>query len=75
MTQQQQKTKSEVAVKESSAVAVQAIDLSLVAKDQGMGLAKIDMETISLPFLKILSSMSPQTKKLRVNMWKVQKKV
>ena len=62
---QQQKTKSEVAVKESSAVAVQAIDLSLVAKDQGMGLAKIDMETISLPFLKILSSMSPQTKKAK----------
>ena len=59
----QQKPKNEVAKKESSAVAVQAIDLSLVAQDQGMGLAKVDMNTISLPFLKILSSMSPQTKK------------
>jgi hypothetical protein len=62
---QQAKTKNEVAKKESSALVVNAIDLSLVAKDQGQGLAKVDLNTTALPFLKILSSMSPQTKKAK----------
>jgi hypothetical protein len=39
---QQAKTKNEVAKKESSALVANAIDLSLVAQDQGQGLAKVD---------------------------------
>lgn len=62
---QQAKTKNEVAKKDSSALVVNAIDLSLVAQDQGQGLAKVDLNTTALPFLKILSSMSPQTKKAK----------
>jgi hypothetical protein len=62
---QQAKTKNEVAKKDSSALVANAIDLSLVAQDQGQGLAKVDLNTTALPFLKILSSMSPQTKKAK----------
>ena len=60
---QQQKTKNEVATKKSTAVTAAPIDLSVVAQDQGKGLAAVDMESTAIPFLKILSSMSPQTKK------------
>ena len=58
-----QQTKKQVATKNSSAVAAPTMDLSLVAKDAGQGLSEVNMDTIQIPFLKILSSMSPQTKK------------
>jgi hypothetical protein len=60
---QPKKNEQAVAKKESSAVAAPTIDLSMVAQDQGQGLASVDMESMAIPFLKILSSMSPQTKK------------
>ena len=59
----EQTKKQEVATKKSSAVAAPTIDLGMVAQDQGLGLAVVDMNTTAIPFLKILSSMSPQTKK------------
>ena len=58
-----QQTKKQVATKNSTAVAAPTMDLSLVAKDAGQGLSEVNMDTIQIPFLKILSSMSPQTKK------------
>ena len=60
---QPKKNEQAVAKKESSAVAAPVVDLSLVAQDAGQGLSEINMDTIQIPFLKILSSMSPQTKK------------
>ena len=65
---QPKKNEQAVAKKESSAVAAPTIDLSVVAQDQGQGLASVDMESMAIPFLKILSSMSPQTKNKRVSM-------
>jgi len=59
----EQTKKQEVATKKASAVAAPTIDLGMVAQDQGLGLAVVDMNTTAIPFLKILSSMSPQTKK------------
>ena len=58
-----QQTKKQVATKNSTAVAAPTMDLSLVAQDAGQGLSAVNMDTIQIPFLKILSSMSPQTKK------------
>ena len=58
-----QQTKKQVATKNSTAVAAPTMDLSLVAQDAGQGLSEVNMDTIQIPFLKILSSMSPQTKK------------
>jgi len=58
-----QQTKKQVATKNSTAVAASTMDLSLVAQDAGQGLSEVNMDTIQIPFLKILSSMSPQTKK------------
>ncbi len=60
---QPKKNEQAVAKKESSAVAAPVVDLALVAQDAGQGLSEINMDTIQIPFLKILSSMSPQTKK------------
>ncbi len=60
---EQATTKKQVATKSSTAVAAPSIDLSLVAQDAGQGLSEVNMDTIQIPFLKILSSMSPQTKK------------
>ena len=60
---QPKKNEQAVAKKESSAVAAPVLDLALVAQDAGQGLSEINMDTIQIPFLKILSSMSPQTKK------------
>lgn len=60
---EQPKTKNEVATKKTTAVAAPTVDLALVAQDAGQGLAAVDMDSIQIPFLKILSSMSPQTKK------------
>ena len=53
MTQEQQTTK-QVATKKSTAVAAAPIDLSVVAQDQGKGLAAVDMNSTAIPFLKIL---------------------
>ena len=64
----QPKKNEQAVAKESSAVAAPTIDLSMVAQDQGQGLASVDMESMAIPFLKILSSMSPQTKNKRVSM-------
>ena len=58
-----QPNKKQVATKSTTAVAAPSIDLSLVAQDAGKGLSEVNMDTIQIPFLKILSSMSPQTKK------------
>lgn len=58
-----QPNKKQVATKSTTAVAAPSIDLSLVAQDAGQGLSEVNMDTIQIPFLKILSSMSPQTKK------------
>ena len=65
MNEQTQTKKQEVAKKESTAVAAPSLDLSMVAQDQGQGLATVDLESTAIPFLKILSSMSPQTKKVK----------
>ena len=51
-------TKKQVAVKNSTAVAAPSIDLSLVAQDAGQGLSEVNMDTIQIPFLKILSSVN-----------------
>ena len=58
-----QPNKKQVATKSTTAVAAASIDLSMVAQDAGQGLSEVNMDTIQIPFLKILSSMSPQTKK------------
>lgn len=55
--------KKEVAKKQNTSVAAPVIDLALVAQDAGQGLAKMDSESLAIPFIKILSSMSPQIKK------------
>ena len=52
---QQQKTKNEVATKKTFSVTASTVDLSVVAQDQGKGLAAVDMESTAIPFLKILS--------------------
>ena len=69
-----QQTKKQVATKNSTAVAAPTMDLSLVAKDAGQGLSEVNMDKIQILFLKILSSMSPQTKKQRKNILKEQKR-
>ena len=58
-----QPNKKQVATKSTTAVVAASIDLSMVAQDAGQGLSEVNMDTIQIPFLKILSSMSPQTKK------------
>ena len=60
---QPNKNEQAVVKKQSSAVAAPTVDLALLAQDAGQGLSEVNMDTISIPFLKILSSMSPQTKK------------
>ena len=60
---QPKKNEQAVVKKQSSAVAAPTVDLALLAQDAGQGLSEVNMDTISIPFLKILSSMSPQTKK------------
>jgi len=65
MNQQTQTKKQEVAKKDSTAVAQATIDLSIIAQDAGQGISEVNMETTQIPFLKILSSMSPQTKKAK----------
>ena len=60
-----QPNKKQVATKSTTAVAAASIDLSMVAQDAGQGLSEVNMDTIQIPFLKILSSMSPQTKKAK----------
>ena len=49
-----QQTKKQVATKNSTAVAAPTMDLSLVAKDAGQGLSEVNMDTIQIPFLKII---------------------
>ena len=58
------KAKKEVATKSENTVAVsQPMDLATVMADQGAGLSSHTMDDLAIPFIKILSSMSPQTKK------------
>ena len=58
------KAKKEVATKSENTVAVsQPMDLATVMADQGAGLSSHTMDDLAIPFMKILSSMSPQTKK------------
>jgi hypothetical protein len=58
------KVKNEVATKSENIVAVsKPMDLATVMADQGAGLSSHTMDDLAIPFIKILSSMSPQTKK------------